>query len=94
MNGKKGRRNGDNRRDHSSYEPSKTSCAVRNPYLCHPHLPDSVSGYRKRLVKKGIRTPLSSISHEYPFTLYDVPGYGLSSALTKMCSLFPVGFLL
>ena len=62
MNGKKGRGNGDNSRDHSSYEPSETSCAVRNLYLRHTHLPDSVPRYRKRVVKKGIRTTSLSVA--------------------------------
>ena len=65
MNGKKWRRNGDNSRDHSSHEPFETGCTARGPYLRHTHLPDSVSGYRKRLVKKGIRTPPSRIYQEY-----------------------------
>jgi hypothetical protein len=62
---KKGRGNGDNSRDHSSYEPSKTGCTVRNLYLRRTHLPNSVSGYRKRLVKKGIRTPPPRLSQDY-----------------------------
>ena len=65
MSGKKGRANGDNSRDHSSHEPFETGCAARSSYLRHTHLPDSVSGYRKRLVKKGIRTPPSRIYQEY-----------------------------
>jgi hypothetical protein len=65
MSGKKGRANGDNSRDHSSHEPFETGCTARDSYLRHTHLPDSVSGYRKRLVKKGIRTPPSRIYQEY-----------------------------
>ena len=60
MSDKKGRGNGDNSRDHSSHEPFETSCTARSPYLRHTHLPDRVSGYRKRFSEKIIGLPLKS----------------------------------
>ena len=60
MSGKKGRGNGDNYRDHSSHEPFETGCTARSPYLRHTHLPDRVSGYRKRFSEKIIGLPLKS----------------------------------
>jgi hypothetical protein len=66
MSSKKGRGNGDNSRDHSSHEPPETGCTARNLYLRHTHLPDSLSGYRKRLAKKEIRTPPSRIYQKHP----------------------------
>ena len=62
MNGKKGRGNGDNHRDHSSHKPFETGCTTRDFYLRYTHLPDSVSGYRKRVVKKRIALPPRIVS--------------------------------
>ena len=79
MTSKKGRGNGDNSRDHSSHEPPETGCTARNLYLRHTHLPDSLSGHRKRLAKKGIRTPPSRIHQKHSsFHPFDLANLHLS----------------
>ena len=87
MNGKKGRGNGDNHRDHSSHKPFETGCTTRDFYLRYTHLPDSVSGYRKRVVKKRIALPPDCIKNTYVLTLHNFVVCGGSSTLTKMLPL-------